>query len=82
MDANDTKTYPQTPMRFSLGSWAGGDSDNAPGVISWAGGLTDYSKGPYTMYIRSVHVTDYSTNSSQYSYGDQTGNWQSIRVEQ
>jgi beta-glucanase (GH16 family) len=80
-DANNTKTYPQTPMRFSLGAWAGGDSGNEKGVIDWAGGVTDYSKGPYTMYVRSAHITDYSTNSSSYTYGDTSGTYQSIRVE-
>lgn len=79
-DANSTHNYPQTPMRLSIGIWAGGDSDNAPGTISWAGGETDYSKGPFTMYVKSVRVTDFSTNSSQYTYGDQSGSWQSIRI--
>lgn len=45
--------------------------------LDWAGGLTDYSKGPFSMYLKSMTVTDYSTGNS-YSYGDQSGSWQSI----
>lgn len=43
----------------------------------WAGGETDYSQGPFTMYMKSMKVTDYSTGNS-YSYSDQTGSWDSI----
>lgn len=43
----------------------------------WAGGQTDYSQGPFTMYLKSMTVTDYSTGSS-YSYSDMSGSWQSI----
>ena len=46
-------------------------------VSDWAGGVTDYSAGPYTMYLKSLKVTDYSTGSS-YSYGDKSGDWTSI----
>lgn len=46
-------------------------------VLDWAGGTTDYSAGPYTMYLKSLKVTDYSTGSS-YSYGDESGDWTSI----
>ena len=69
--------YPQTPMYVKLGSWAGGDPSNPEGTIEWAGGATDYSAGPFTMYVKSVHVTDYSTGS-HYSYSGTTGTWQSI----
>ncbi|KAF3388729.1 putative extracellular glycosidase [Penicillium rolfsii] len=73
----DTNQYPQTPMMIKVGVWAGGDPDNAQGTIDWAGGLTDYSKGPFTMYLKSMTVTDYSTGNS-YSYGDHSGSWESI----
>lgn len=72
--------YPQTPMQVRMGAWAGGDPRNPPGTISWAGGPTDYSAGPFTMYIKSIKVTDYSTGTS-YSYGDQSGTWGSIRSQ-
>lgn len=49
-------------------------------LVEWAGGETDYSAGPFTMYLKSLDVTDYSTGSS-YSYSDKSGSWQSIRSE-
>lgn len=69
--------YPQTPMQLKFGVWAGGDPDNAAGTISWAGGTTDYTQGPFSMIVQSVSVTDYSTGS-EYKYGNESGLWQSI----
>lgn len=37
--------YPQTPCYINLSLWAGGDPDNEPGVIAWAGGETNYDEG-------------------------------------
>ena len=79
-DANATHLYPQTPMRLSLGIWAGGDPSLPNGTRQWAGGDTDYSKGPFTMYVKSVRVTDYS-NGSEYTYTDFTGSWESIQIK-
>lgn len=76
--ANANGQYPQTPMAIKIGAWAGGDPNNDPGTIEWAGGLTDYSKGPYTMKVKSLKVQDYSTGS-QYIYGDTSGTWESIK---
>ncbi|KIX04009.1 uncharacterized protein Z518_07562 [Rhinocladiella mackenziei CBS 650.93] len=76
-DQAEAGQYPQTPMYVKLGAWAGGDPSNPEGTIQWAGGVTDYSLGPFTMYVKSVHVTDYSTGS-QYSYSGTSGTWQSI----
>jgi hypothetical protein len=73
----DSNQYPETPMMVKVGVWAGGDPSNSPGTIQWAGGVTDYAGGPYTMYMKSLSVTDYSTGTS-YSYGDHSGSWQSI----
>ncbi|KAL4922871.1 concanavalin A-like lectin/glucanase domain-containing protein [Aspergillus aurantiobrunneus] len=72
--------YPQTPMMVRVGVWAGGDPNNNQGTIQWAGGQTDYTAGPFTMYLKSLKVTDYSTGSS-YTYGDNSGSWQSIQSE-
>ncbi|KAJ5596385.1 hypothetical protein N7450_002843 [Penicillium hetheringtonii] len=79
-DTADANQYPQTPMMVKVGVWAGGDSNNAQGTIDWAGGETDYSSGPYNMYLKSMTVTDYSTGNS-YSYGDKTGDWTSISAD-
>ena len=77
--ANGGNNYPQTPMTLRMGIWAGGDKDNSNGTIEWAGGLTDYSKGPYTMVVQSAQVNDYSTGSA-YQYSDRSGSWQSIKT--
>lgn len=72
--------YPQTPMMIKVGAWAGGDPSNPQGTIDWAGGLTDYSQGPFAMYMKSIAVTDYSTGRS-YSYSGTTGTWESIQSD-
>ncbi|KAF2835667.1 glycoside hydrolase family 16 protein [Patellaria atrata CBS 101060] len=71
--------YPQTPMQVKMGAWSGGDSANAPGTIEWARGPTDYSAGPYTMQVRSIKVSDYSTGT-QYVYTGTSGTWQEINA--
>ncbi|UPX09551.1 Licheninase [Ascochyta rabiei] len=76
--ANAENQYPQTPMQIKFGAWAGGDPANAAGTIEWARGPTDYSKGPFTMQVKSLKVADYSTGST-YSYGDTSGTWKSIK---
>lgn len=69
--------YPQTPMQVKFGAWSGGDSSNPSGTISWARGPTNYTKGPFTMSVSSLVVTDYSTGK-YYRYGNESGSWQSI----
>ena len=78
-DANGGVSYPQTPMNVRIGIWAGGDKDNSNYTVQWAGGKIDYSKGPYTMVVQSVRITDFSTGS-EYKYGDTSGTWQSIQT--
>ncbi|KAI5456446.1 concanavalin A-like lectin/glucanase domain-containing protein [Mariannaea sp. PMI_226] len=78
-DANSTQNYPQTPMRLSIGIWAAGDPSMPEGTREWAGGDTDYSKGPFNMYVKSVQVDDYSTGK-EYKYGDMSGTWKSIDI--
>ncbi|KAK0734109.1 glycoside hydrolase family 16 protein [Lasiosphaeria miniovina] len=72
--------YPQTPMQIKFGAWSGGDPSNPSGTIEWARGPTDYSKGPFSMSVKSVVVSDYSTGKS-YTYGDTSGTWQSIKSD-
>lgn len=71
--------YPQTPMQVKLGAWSGGDAGNQPGTIEWAGGPTDYSR-PYSMQVKSVKVTDYSTGKS-YSYSGSDSTWKSVNAD-
>lgn len=78
--ANDTRNYPQTPMKLRIGIWPGGDSSQSTGTIDWAGGATDYDAGPYTMYVQSARVEDYSKGTS-YEYGDRSGNASSIVIK-
>ena len=77
-DAVGGKNFPQTPMKARIGIWAGGDPSNGQGTIEWAGGATDYSQAPFTMYVKSVKITNYNPAAS-YSYGDTTGSFQSIK---
>ncbi|KAL9005195.1 MAG: hypothetical protein Q9188_002031 [Gyalolechia gomerana] len=79
-NANGGKNFPQTPMNVRLGIWAAGDKDNNNYTVEWAGGETDYNDGPFTMYVRSARVTDFSSGS-EYSYGDMTGSWESIKIK-
>lgn len=73
----DANQYPQTPMQVKFGAWSGGDPSNAPGTIQWARGPTDYSKGPFTMTVQSIAISDYSTGTS-YKYTGSSGDWQDI----
>ncbi|KAJ5779961.1 hypothetical protein N7457_005121 [Penicillium paradoxum] len=70
--------YPQTPMNVRLGIWAGGAPTNPQGTIDWAGGPTDYSKGPYSMYIKSVNIVNYNPADS-YTWTDKSGSSDSIK---
>ena len=69
--------YPQSPMQIKIGSWSGGDPANEPGVIKWAKGPTDYSKGPFDMIVKTIKVQDYSTGKFYY-YADKSGSASSI----
>ncbi|KAF2146311.1 glycoside hydrolase family 16 protein [Aplosporella prunicola CBS 121167] len=79
-DAVAGQNYPQTPMNLRIGTWAGGDKNNDEGTIGWAGGVTNYNDGPFTMYVESVEIINYSPAES-YSYGDNSGAWRSIDLE-
>ncbi|KAK4172981.1 concanavalin A-like lectin/glucanase domain-containing protein [Triangularia setosa] len=78
-DALGGHNFPQTPMRLKLGIWAGGDSKNPNGTIDWAGGVTNYTQGPFTMYVESVSVTNLNPAAS-YLYSDLSGSWTSISM--
>ena len=76
-DSNEHQ-YPQTPARLHLGVWNAGDHDEGWNTVSWAGGYTDFTKAPYTAYVRSVKVTN-TTRCSSYQYTDTSGRSQSIK---
>ncbi|KAJ9627225.1 copper resistance protein [Taxawa tesnikishii (nom. ined.)] len=79
-DANGGANYPQTPMRLKLGSWAGGAEGQPEGTVEWAGGQTDFSKAPFTMYVESVKITN-ANPATSYTWSDKTGSWQSIKID-
>ncbi|KAI0545898.1 concanavalin A-like lectin/glucanase domain-containing protein [Xylaria curta] len=80
VDANNTMNFPQTPMTLRLGMWVGGDSQHqAPGTVEWAGGETDFSQAPFSMYVQSAYIEDYSSGK-EYTYSDKTGSWESIKI--
>lgn len=76
---NADHQYPQTPSRFHLGVWVAGDPDRqAEGVRQWAGGNTDFSKLPYTAYVRSVDIEP-SSKCAYYNYTDKSGSSNSVK---
>ncbi|OQE05131.1 hypothetical protein PENVUL_c027G05654 [Penicillium vulpinum] len=77
-EAQTGTRYPQTPMNVRIGVWAGGDPSNEEGTIQWAGGETDYSKAPFTMYIKEVTIVNYNPAES-YTWSDQSGSHESIK---
>jgi len=77
-DANGGKNFPQTPCNVRIGNWAGGDSTDK-GTVEWAGGVPDYSKGPFTMTVDSVKVINYSPGT-EYKWTDKSGSHESIEV--
>ncbi|EME39843.1 glycoside hydrolase family 16 protein [Dothistroma septosporum NZE10] len=76
----DPGLYPQTPCRIQFGLWCGGCS-KSEGTVQWAGGKADFKDAPFVMNVKSIKVTDGTTNSSSYSYGDHSGLWSSIQIK-
>ncbi|TVY54859.1 putative glycosidase crf1 [Lachnellula cervina] len=79
-DALDGANFPQTPMRIKLGNWVGGAADESAGTVEWAGGSSDLTEAPFTMYVRNITIEDYTTNGTSYTYGDKTGSYESIII--
>ncbi|KAI3395843.1 hypothetical protein diail_780, partial [Diaporthe ilicicola] len=75
---SDQHQYPQTPSRFHLGVWLAGDESNAPGVVQWAGGLTDLTRLPYTAYVKSVNLVP-TSRCAYFNYTDKTGSSDSVK---
>ncbi|KAI1333889.1 concanavalin A-like lectin/glucanase domain-containing protein [Xylariaceae sp. FL0016] len=75
-----THQYPQTPSKIQLGIWAGGDPGENTGTIHWAGGITNISAAPYTMFVRNVRITNYNP-ARYYNWTDQSGSSKSIKAQ-
>ena len=80
ISSDNSYGYPQSPMRVIAGIWAGGDPSNEPGTIEWAGGPTDFGAAPFSMYMKDMVVSDYSTGT-EYSYSSTDGTWESIEAK-
>lgn len=71
--------FPQTPSRLHVGMWDAGDPDTAGGTRNWAGGYTDYSKTPYTAYLKWVKIsTPYPCKAWKYP-DDFSGSWSDVK---
>ena len=80
MAADAGQYFPQTPMKVSLSLWDGGDPDEAPGTMSWAGGETPIPPPEnYTMFVKSVKIQNANPGHS-YHWTDKSGSSQSIKV--
>lgn len=79
-EAKDGARYPQTPCQFKIGNWDAGHPNQTEGTLEWAGGYTDYTK-KHPMVVQSISVIDYSEGAKSYTYGDKSGNWDSIKVD-
>jgi len=66
-------------MKLKLGNWAAGGEGQPEGTVTWAGGKTDFSQGPFDMYVKEVSIQNYNPADS-YEYGDKSGSWQSIKI--
>ncbi|KAJ6186676.1 hypothetical protein N7519_007977 [Penicillium mononematosum] len=78
-DAKGGTRFPQTPMRIRIGIWAAGDPTRNKRTIGWAGGETDYSNAPFTMYVKSIEIVNY-TPAESYVYSDRSGSSDSIKI--
>jgi beta-glucanase (GH16 family) len=77
-EALDGANFPQTPCRVKIGIWAGGAS-SSEGTVDWAGGTTDFSEAPFTMYIESVNITNYNP-AINYNWTDTSGSYSSVKL--
>lgn len=84
---NSKGKFPTSPMQVRIGPWVAGKPGTPPGTKDWAGGDTDFSKGPFKAIIRKLTVTDYAGGSTpatkevkEYTYGDRSGSSDSIQI--
>ena len=60
--------YPQTPMKLHIAVWPGGDAQNHPGTVAWAGGLIDWEnapditeKGEFNCKVKEILIEPFET---------------------
>jgi len=83
-DAKGGATYPQTPMQIKFGTWVAGRPGAPEGTVTWAGGLANFANAPFNAYYKEIKITDNAggiTGAKQYIYSDQSGTWQSIKID-
>lgn len=80
-DAVGGLNFPQSPMQVKMGSWCAGSSTAPEGTVQWAGGMTPFEDAPFTMFVKSVTITDGTPGASTYTYGDRSGSWESIEID-
>lgn len=76
--------YPQSPMVLKVGTWVAGREEAPTGTREYAGGLADFSKGPFNAYLKNITIADDSKgvkNATWYKYTDKSGVFQNIAVE-
>lgn len=71
--------YFQIFMCIFIGIWVGGDFSLFEGICEWVGGIIDYIKGFFFMFVKNCYVIDYSSGK-EYVYGDWFGLWESIQI--
>jgi len=77
--------YPSTPSRVQLSLWPAGIASSAPGTVTWAGGMIDWtdpdyvSAGQFSALVKSVTIkcadpqqAGTNTDVTSYTYGDNT----------
>ncbi|ROT34864.1 hypothetical protein SODALDRAFT_329064 [Sodiomyces alkalinus F11] len=82
-EAKGGKEFPQSPMQLKFGTWVAGRPDAGEGTIDWAGGMADFSNGPFDAYYRDCRIVDYAggvEGAIEYKYGDRSGTWESVIV--
>jgi hypothetical protein len=67
-------------MALKIGIWDGGAADEAEGTVEWAQGYTDLNDAPFVFYLKNITIEDYTTSGTEYTYGDETGDYTSIII--
>lgn len=78
-DAKGGTRFPQTPMRIRIGIWAASHPSRNKATLSWAGSEPDYPNTPFTMYVKSIDIINY-TPAESYVYSDRSGTSDSVKI--